>query len=199
MELLVSNHIKMMDSVKPDHRVKLVIDEWGTWFDVEPGTNPGFLYQQSTMRDAVVAGLTLNIFNKHADRIMMANIAQEVRTEKWYHQTLAVYRGPLLYVLPIETRWEYKGELPLCDRWAYPLSQCNYALLPEYGFTVDKTGTKITATAFICPEWGEKHGSADQPPVRPLRQADKERVHITLVPYGTSMLRIAQFPYGREE
>lgn len=78
MELLVSNHIKMMDSVKPDHKVKLVIDEWGTWFDVEPGTNPGFLYQQSTMRDAVVAGLTLNIFNKHADRIMMANIAQTV-------------------------------------------------------------------------------------------------------------------------
>lgn len=78
MELLVNNHIKMMDSVKPDHKVKLVIDEWGTWFDVEPGTNPGFLYQQSTMRDAVVAGLTLNIFNKHADRIMMANIAQTV-------------------------------------------------------------------------------------------------------------------------
>lgn len=78
MELLVTNHIKMMDSVKPDHKVKLVIDEWGTWFDVEPGTNPGFLYQQSTMRDAVVAGLTLNIFNKHADRIMMANIAQTV-------------------------------------------------------------------------------------------------------------------------
>ena len=126
-------------------------------------------------------------------------IAQEVRTEKWYHQTLAVYRGPLLYALPIETRWEYKGELPLCDRWAYPLSQWNYALLPEYGFTVDKTGTKITATAFICPEWGEKHGSADQPPVRPLRQGDKERVHITLEPYGTSMLRIAQFPYGRED
>ncbi len=78
MELLVNNHIKMMDSVKPDHKVKLVIDEWGTWYDVEPGTNPGFLYQQSTMRDAVVAGLTLNIFNKHADRIMMANIAQTV-------------------------------------------------------------------------------------------------------------------------
>ncbi len=78
MELLVNNHIKMMDSVKPDHKVKLVVDEWGTWYDVEPGTNPGFLYQQSTMRDAVVAGLTLNIFNKHADRIMMANIAQTV-------------------------------------------------------------------------------------------------------------------------
>lgn len=78
MEELVTNHLKMMDSVKPDHRVKLIIDEWGTWYDVEPGTNPGFLYQQNTMRDAIVAGLTLNIFNKHADRIMMANIAQTV-------------------------------------------------------------------------------------------------------------------------
>lgn len=64
---------------------------------------------------------------------------------------------------------------------------------------MDPTGTKITATAFLCPEWGEKHGSADQPPVRPLRPADRERVSLTLVPYGSAPLRIAQFPYGREE
>ena len=78
MEELVTNHLAMMDSVRPNGRVKLIVDEWGTWYDVEPGTNPGFLYQQNTMRDAIVAGLTLNIFNKHADRIMMANIAQTV-------------------------------------------------------------------------------------------------------------------------
>lgn len=78
MEELVTNHLAMMDSVVPNTRVKLIVDEWGTWYDVEPGTNPGFLYQQNTMRDAIVAGLTLNIFNKHADRIMMANIAQTV-------------------------------------------------------------------------------------------------------------------------
>ena len=125
-------------------------------------------------------------------------IAQEVRTEKWYHQTLAVYRGPLLYALPIETRWEYKGELPLCDRWAYPCSQWNYALLPEYGMTADKTGTRITVSGFVCPEWGEKNGSADQPPVRPLK-GEQERVELTLVPYATAYLRIAQFPYGRED
>ena len=124
-------------------------------------------------------------------------IAQEVRTEKWYHQTLAVYRGPLLYALPIETQWEYKGEMPLCDRWAYPCSKWNYALLPEYGMTADKTGTKITASAFICPEWEEKNGSAAPPPVRPLR-GEQERVTVTLVPYATAYLRIAQFPYGRE-
>lgn len=78
MEELITNHLAMMDSINPQRWVKLIVDEWGTWYDVEPGTNPGFLYQQSTMRDAIVAGLTLNIFNKHADRIMMANIAQTV-------------------------------------------------------------------------------------------------------------------------
>jgi len=78
MEELVTNHLAMMDSVKPHSRVKLIVDEWGAWYDVEPGTNPGFLYQQNTMRDAIIAGLTLNIFNKHADRICMANIAQTV-------------------------------------------------------------------------------------------------------------------------
>ena len=55
-----------------------MVDEWGTWFACEPGTNPGFLYQQSTVRDALVAGVTLNIFNKHCDRVKMANIAQMV-------------------------------------------------------------------------------------------------------------------------
>ena len=78
MEELVKNHLAMMESVRPNTNVKLIVDEWGTWYDVEPGTNPGFLYQQNTMRDAIVAALTLNIFNKHADRIMMANIAQTV-------------------------------------------------------------------------------------------------------------------------
>ena len=78
MEELITNHLAVMDSVTQERRVKLIVDEWGTWYDVEPGTNPGFLYQQSTMRDAVVAALTLNIFNKHADRLMMCNIAQTV-------------------------------------------------------------------------------------------------------------------------
>jgi len=53
-----------------------VVDEWGGWYDVESGTNPGFLYQQNTMRDAMIAGVTLNIFNNHSDRIRMANLAQ---------------------------------------------------------------------------------------------------------------------------
>ena len=67
-----------MDSYDPERRVGLVVDEWGTWYDVEPGTNPGFLYQQNTLRDALVAGLHFNIFHRHAAAVVMANIAQTV-------------------------------------------------------------------------------------------------------------------------
>lgn len=67
-----------MDKYDPDKRIGLIVDEWGTWFDVEPGTNPGFLYQQNTLRDALVAGIHLNIFNNHCDRVQMANLAQTI-------------------------------------------------------------------------------------------------------------------------
>lgn len=78
MDELISRHGAIMDKYDPDKRVGLIIDEWGTWFDVEPGTNPGFLYQQNSIRDALVAALHFNIFHKHADRVYMANIAQTV-------------------------------------------------------------------------------------------------------------------------
>ena len=78
MEELVRRHTEVMNRHDPHKHCDLIVDEWGTWYDVEDGTNPGFLYQQSTMRDALVAGLTLNIFNKHCDRVRMANIAQTV-------------------------------------------------------------------------------------------------------------------------
>jgi len=78
MEGLITKHSAIMDIYDPQKRVALMVDEWGTWFDVEEGTNPGFLYQQNTMRDALVAGINLNIFNQHADRVRMANIAQVV-------------------------------------------------------------------------------------------------------------------------
>src|SRR5690606_36750997 len=78
MEELVTKHSAIMDKYDPQKRVALVVDEWGGWYDVEAGTNPGFLYQQNTMRDAMIAGVTLNIFNNHADRVRMANLAQTV-------------------------------------------------------------------------------------------------------------------------
>ena len=75
---LIRKHSNIMDKYDPGKRVGMIIDEWGTWFDAEPGTNPGFLYQQNTIRDALVAGVSLNIFNNHCDRVQMANIAQTV-------------------------------------------------------------------------------------------------------------------------
>ena len=78
MEDLITHHTAIMDKYDKEHKVGLVVDEWGTWYDVEEGTNPGFLYQQNTIRDALVAGINLNIFNKHCDRVAMANIAQLV-------------------------------------------------------------------------------------------------------------------------
>ncbi|MFP7170331.1 alpha-N-arabinofuranosidase [Terribacillus halophilus] len=78
IEELIEKHGTIMDKYDPGKRVGLIIDEWGTWFDPEPGTNPGFLYQQNTIRDALVAGASFNIFNNHSDRVQMANIAQTV-------------------------------------------------------------------------------------------------------------------------
>ncbi len=78
MDELIRGHSAIMDEYDPDRFVSLVVDEWGTWYTVEPGTNPGFLYQQNTIRDALVAGITLNIFNKHSDRVRMANLAQTI-------------------------------------------------------------------------------------------------------------------------
>ncbi|GGB16826.1 alpha-N-arabinofuranosidase [Puia dinghuensis] len=78
METIVSRHSAIMDKYDPRKRMALVVDEWGIWTDAEPGTNPAFLYQQNSLRDALIAGTTLNIFNNHADRVKMANLAQTV-------------------------------------------------------------------------------------------------------------------------
>ena len=78
MDELVTKHSEIMDQFDRDKKVGLMVDEWGAWHAVEPGTNPGFLYQQNSLRDALVAGVTLNIFQQHCDRVRMANIAQTV-------------------------------------------------------------------------------------------------------------------------
>jgi alpha-N-arabinofuranosidase len=78
MDSLVTKHSRIMDKYDPQKKIALVVDEWGGWYEVEPGTNPGFLYQQNTMRDAMIAGATLNIFHNHSDRVRMANLAQAV-------------------------------------------------------------------------------------------------------------------------
>ncbi|MFI6481132.1 alpha-N-arabinofuranosidase [Nonomuraea sp. NPDC050663] len=78
VEELIARHSTVMDCYDPGRTVGLVLDEWGTWWNVEPGTNPGFLYQQNTLRDALVASLHFDVFHRHAERLVMANIAQTV-------------------------------------------------------------------------------------------------------------------------
>jgi alpha-N-arabinofuranosidase len=96
IEELITRHSAIMDQYDPQKRVWLIVGEWGMWHDVEPGTNPGFLYQQNTLRDALVAGLHLNIFNNHADRVRMANIAQTVNVL----QAMVLTRGDEMILTP---------------------------------------------------------------------------------------------------
>lgn len=96
METLIKGHSAIMDKYDPKKKIGMVVDEWGTWYDVEPGTNPGFLYQQNTMRDAIVAGINLNLFNKHCDRVKMANIAQMVNVL----QSVLLTEGPKMVKTP---------------------------------------------------------------------------------------------------
>lgn len=78
VEDVLKKHITIMDRYDRQKNVALMLDEWGTWWDEEPGTVRGHLYQQNTLRDAFVAALSLNVFHKYADRLKMANIAQVV-------------------------------------------------------------------------------------------------------------------------
>ncbi len=145
----------------------------------EPGA---YLRVERRWRDGDVVELTL---------------PSRVRTETWRHQTTAVYRGALLYALPVPGKWTYGGELPLCDRYAEPTGPWNYALLPERGFRPEEDGARIRCAGFRCADWREKDGSAGDPPVRPPR-GEAAVEELTLVPYAEAPLRIAQFPTGRE-
>ena len=96
IEELVRRHGDVMNRYDPEKRVGMIVDEWGIWHDVEEGTNPGFLYQQNTLRDAMVAGLSLNVFNKHSDRVKMANIAQIINVL----QSVALTDGEEMILTP---------------------------------------------------------------------------------------------------
>jgi len=127
VEDYIQRHLRVMDKYDPEGKVKLIVDEWGTWYDKLPGTKEGFLQQQNTLRDALVAGINLNIFNKHADRISMANIAQIVnvlqsvimtkgammiKTPTYYvFQMYKVHQGATLIPIKLETEtYDFMGK-----------------------------------------------------------------------------------------
>jgi alpha-N-arabinofuranosidase len=92
----ITRHSAIMDKYDPHKRVALFVDEWGAWYDSEPGSHPGFLYQQNSLRDALVAAISLNIFERHADRVRMANIAQMINVL----QAMILTRGEQMILTP---------------------------------------------------------------------------------------------------
>ena len=96
MDDLIVRHGTIMDRYDPGKKVAMAVDEWGIWTDPEPGTNPAFLYQQNSLRDALIAAATLNIFNNHCDRVKMANLAQTVNVL----QALILTQGNKMLLTP---------------------------------------------------------------------------------------------------
>ncbi|MBQ2803297.1 MAG: alpha-N-arabinofuranosidase [Lachnospiraceae bacterium] len=116
IETLIQNHGAIMDEYDPEKKIGMIVDEWGTWYTCEPGTNPGFLYQQNTMRDALVAGINLNIFNKHCDRVKMANIAQLVNVL----QSVILTEGKKMILTPtyhVFHMYKYHQDAELLDSY----------------------------------------------------------------------------------
>lgn len=106
MEELIEKHCEIMSRYDPSHEIGLIVDEWGAWYEVERGTNPAYLYQQGTQRDALMAAVTLDIFNRHADRVKMANLAQMVNVI----HSLILTEGSSMVLTPTYYVFElYKG------------------------------------------------------------------------------------------
>jgi alpha-N-arabinofuranosidase len=114
MDELLRQHIAVMDKNDPDQRIALYVDEWGTWYDVEPGTNPGHLYQLNTLRDGIVAAANFNIFHRYTDRVRMTNIAQTINVL----QAMILTRADQLALTP--TYFAYKMYVPFQDATALP-------------------------------------------------------------------------------
>lgn len=112
----IAKQSAIMDKYDPDKKVALFVDEWGIWTDPNPGSNPGFLQQQNTMRDAVIAALNLNIFMRHADRVRGANIAQMINVL----QAMILTDGPKMVLTP--TYYVYRMYVPFQNATLVPVS-----------------------------------------------------------------------------
>jgi alpha-L-arabinofuranosidase len=116
MEGLIRTHSAIMDTYDPKKKVGLMVDEWGAWLTPSPGTNPGFLEQQNSQRDAIIAALNINIFARHADRVRMANIAQMINVLQAMILTdkASIIRTPTFHV--------YRMYVPFQDARLIPIS-----------------------------------------------------------------------------
>jgi len=149
MDDYISQNSAVMDKYDPAKKIAFAIDEWGTWYDPEPGREPGFLYQQNTLRDAIVAALNLNIFQHHADRVRLANIAQMINVL----QAMILTRGPQMILTP--TYHVFKMYEPFQDATSLPadLTTPQYtqgsASVPAISLSAARTASGSIAVALV--------------------------------------------------
>jgi alpha-N-arabinofuranosidase len=126
MDDIITRHTAAMDKHDPKKRVAMFVDEWGTWYDQEPGSHPGFLYQQNSLRDALVTSLNFDIFARHTDRLRGANIAQMVNVLQamlltdgarmvktptyWIFDLYKDYQDGIVLPVEVRSRWYAKNE-----------------------------------------------------------------------------------------
>lgn len=149
MEELVTKHSAIMDKYDPEKKVAMIVDEWGAWYEVEKGTNPGFLYQQNTMRDAVLAGATLNIFNNHADRVRMANLAQCVNVLQAVILTddTKMILTPTYHVMQMYAVHQDAKLIPI--DFTSPLYNYNGETLPALSASASKDNSETTHISIV--------------------------------------------------
>ena len=116
IETFITDNVAILDELDPEQEIGFYVDEWGTWYDVDKGTNPGFLYQQNTIRDAIVAGLNIHIFNRYAKRVQMTNIAQMVNVL----QAMILTDKEKMLLTP--TYYAFKMHIPFQDATYLPVN-----------------------------------------------------------------------------
>jgi len=143
LDTLLTRHTEIMNRYDPDNKIGLIVGEWGCWYEVEEGTNPGFLYQQNTMRDAIVAGMELNTFNRHSERVVMANLAQAVNVLQSVILTEGekILRTPTFHVFDMYKEHQ-GGEAVYC----YNDTISEYEKLPMVTSSASVKENKLTIT-----------------------------------------------------
>ena len=148
MDELIYRHGAIMDQYDPDKKIGMMVDEWGCWHDVEPGTNPGFLYQQNTIRDAISAMMMFHFFHEHCDRVHMANIAQMVNVL----QAMVLTEGEKMVLTP--TYYVFKMMKPHMDAENIDTDvtcdgkEVNGRVVPKISMSASEKNEKLTIS--IC-------------------------------------------------
>lgn len=137
IEGFIQKNIEIMDKLDPEKKVGFYVDEWGSWYDADKGTNPGFLYQQNTLRDAILTGLNIHIFNRYADRVKMTNIAQMVNVL----QAMILTDKEKMLLTP--TYYAFKMHIPFQDATSIPVK---LSATPTYELG-DKSIVALSASA----------------------------------------------------